>query len=180
MRKGVPPQQLFSPCNDPLLFVIPPAPACRGTGAHPDFLPRSPGQDRVCAFFKERRMLFDQRHQLTQEIRRSVGERLWCAIRRPTFTVRRHSLFVIGRGCDFFIRAKNDGCRCGTAPRLGNCSLPATTLSYLSSRLPRRAVGPKGSDCAPFGRPTFTVRRRPPHRHPERSASQICRITKGL
>jgi PHP domain len=31
------------PFNNPLLFVIP-------TGANPDFLPRSTGQGRVCAF----------------------------------------------------------------------------------------------------------------------------------
>ena len=45
-----------------------------------------------------------------------------------------------------FLFAQNDGCRCGKASRLGNCSLPPTTLSYLSSRLPRRAVGPQGRD----------------------------------
>ncbi len=37
-----------------------------------------------------------------------------------------------------------------TALSLGNCSLSATTLSYLSSRAQR------GTCSAPFGRPTFT------------------------
>ena len=40
---------------------------------------------------------------------------------------------VILRGCDFFIRAKMVGVE-RKGVRRGNCSVPATTLSYLSSR----------------------------------------------
>ena len=57
---------------------------------------------------------------------------------------------------------KNNGCRCGKAFRLGNRSHPATTLSYLSSR-----AGGRGTCSAPFGRPTFTVRRHSLFCHPE-------------
>ena len=97
----------------------------------------------------------------------------------------------------------------------GNCSLSATTLSYLSSRLPRRAVGPQrsvGEGSAvrhsvdshlpfaitlflslgepvtfSFAHPTRCFSTLPQNRHPacpgmpwERSASHICRRTKGL
>src|ERR1700722_8830016 len=49
--------------------------------ANPDFLPRSTGQSRVCAFLFKEAHEISQRHQTQQEIRGSVMEY------RPRFTV---------------------------------------------------------------------------------------------
>jgi hypothetical protein len=49
------PPLLLPRCATALNFVIPPAPACRGTAADPDFLHRGTAQSDVCGFLKAAR-----------------------------------------------------------------------------------------------------------------------------
>jgi hypothetical protein len=50
--ESVHPPPLMPRCATALNFVIPPAPACRGTGADPDFLHRGTAQGDICGFLK--------------------------------------------------------------------------------------------------------------------------------